>query len=177
MKTDKFIFFWGGTFSQWCPSPFTIDGVEYNCNEQYMMAKKALMFNDVEAYKNIMATRHPNEQKAFGRKVKGFDKDRWEKYCRKIVFDANYAKFTQNPEMKKELFDSGTREIVEASPEDKIWGIGLHESDKRCLDKSQWQGTNWLGEAIMEVREVLVNHFVDELYAEAKKRLKENVRK
>ena len=174
MTTDKFIFFWGGTYSQWCPSPFTIDGVEYNCTEQYMMAKKALLFNDVEAYKNIMSTRHPNEQKAYGRKVKGFNKDIWEAYCRKIVFDANYAKFTQNPEMKKELLASGKREIVEASPEDKIWGIGMHETHPDILDKSKWQGTNWLGEAVMEVREVLINDIVEDLYNEAKKRFREN---
>jgi ribA/ribD-fused uncharacterized protein len=155
MKTDKYIFFWGGTFSQWCPSKFVIDGVEYNCCEQYMMAKKALLFNDVESYNKIMETKGPKEQKALGRKVKNFDKDKWEAVCRDIVYDANYAKFTQNSVMKSELQRTGDREIVEASPEDKIWGIGMHESHPDILDKSKWQGTNWLGEAIMRVRETL----------------------
>jgi ribA/ribD-fused uncharacterized protein len=155
MTTDKFIFFWGGTYSQWCPSPFTIDGVEYNCTEQYMMAKKALLFKDNDAFLKIMSTRHPNEQKAHGRKVKGFDKDKWEAICHDVVYEANLAKFTQNPEMKAELIASGDREIVEASPEDKIWGIGMHETHPDILDKSKWKGTNWLGIAIMKVRKTI----------------------
>jgi ribA/ribD-fused uncharacterized protein len=155
MTTDKFIFFWGGTYSQWCPSTFTIDGVEYNCAEQYMMAKKALMFNDFDAYREIMLEKNPATQKAIGKTVRGFDKEKWEKYCLDIVTDGNYAKFTQNPEMKKELLGSGNREIVEASPEDRIWGIGLHESNPDVLDKSKWRGTNWLGIAIMRVRQRL----------------------
>jgi ribA/ribD-fused uncharacterized protein len=152
MKTDKYIFFWGGTFSQWCPSKFVIDNVEYNCCEQYMMAKKALLFEDIDSYNQIMATKSPKEQKAIGRKVKNFDKNKWEAVCREIVYEANYAKFSQNAVMKSELSRSGDREIVEASPEDKIWGIGMHESHPDILDKSKWQGTNWLGEAIMQVR-------------------------
>jgi len=153
MTTEKFIFFWGGTFSQWCPSPFTIDGVEYNCTEQYMMAKKALVFGDYEALNNIMNTDQPNEQKAYGRQIKGFNADIWNRVCRKIVYDANLAKFIQNPKMKLELLKSDDREIVEASPEDRIWGIGMDENHPDILDKSKWQGTNWLGEAIMQVRE------------------------
>ena len=153
MKTDKYVFFWGGTFSQWCPSEFTIDGVKYNCCEQYMMAKKALLFKDMDAYSEIMNTKGPKEQKAIGRRVKNFNKDKWEAVCREIVYEANYAKFTQNHIMKDELLLTGDREIVEASPEDKIWGIGMHESDPNILDKSKWKGTNWLGEAIMRVRD------------------------
>ena len=155
MITDKFIFFWGGTFSQWCPSYFEIDGIEYNCAEQYMMAKKALLFNDFDAYREIMLEEEPATQKAIGKTVRGFDKVKWEKYCHKYVYDANLAKFIQNPRMKKELLASGTKDIVEASPEDKIWGIGMHETHPDILDKSKWQGTNWLGEAIMKVRETL----------------------
>jgi adenine phosphoribosyltransferase len=122
-----------------------------------MMAKKAMLFNDVESYNMIMYADNPRDQKAFGRRVKGFDKDKWEAVCREYVYEGNYAKFTQNPKMCEELLSSGNLEIVEASPEDKIWGIGLHESDPRVHDKSQWQGTNWLGEAIMRVRTELNN--------------------
>lgn len=155
MTTDKFVFFWGGTFSQWCTSPFEIGGFQYNCCEQYMMAQKALFFDDFVIYNQIMETSYPAQQKALGRKVKGFDKEKWDSVCREIVYDANFAKFTQNPKMLTELMATGDREIVEASPEDKIWGIGLHENDERVHDKSKWQGTNWLGEAIMQVREKL----------------------
>jgi ribA/ribD-fused uncharacterized protein len=155
MAKKDFLFFWGGTFSQWCPSPIVIDGVNYNCTEQYMMAKKALMFSDYDAYREIMLEKQPALQKAMGKKVRGFDKVIWETYCRKIVYDANYAKFTQNKGMRDELMASGQIEIVEASPEDRIWGIGLHERDERAWDKSTWEGTNWLGEAIMSVRSTL----------------------
>src|SRR6478736_6248391 len=96
-KTDKYLFFWGGTFSQWCPSPFEIDGEKYNCCEQYMMAKKALLFGDVEAYKKIMNTKDPKAQKAIGRTVKNFDSDKWTKVCREYVYEGNLAKFKQNP--------------------------------------------------------------------------------
>lgn len=155
MVTDKYVFFWNGVFSQWYPAKFVIEEVEYNCCEQYMMAQKALLFNDLESHKMIMYSKSPDEQKGFGRRVKGFDKDKWEAVCRQVVFDANMAKFTQNPKMLEELMDTKQLEIVEASPYDKIWGIGLHETDSKALDKSQWQGTNWLGEAIMSVREKL----------------------
>lgn len=152
MVKNNFLFFWGGTYSQWCPSRFTIDGVEYNCTEQYMMAKKALMFNDFDAYREIMLEKQPAIQKAIGKKVRGFDKEKWEKYCRKIVYDGNFAKFSQNKDMKLELMETNDLEIVEASPEDRIWGIGLHETNPLAWDKATWQGTNWLGEAIMKVR-------------------------
>jgi ribA/ribD-fused uncharacterized protein len=158
---NKFIFFWGGIYSQWQPSEFVIDGVNYNCCEQYMMAKKALLFNDTFQYDRIMDSSDPSFQKSCGKLVKNFDKVIWENVCRDIVYDANYAKFTQNPEFGKELRGTSDIEIVEASPEDKIWGIGLHESDPRVWDKSKWLGTNWLGEAIMKVRTKLNDEYTE----------------
>jgi ribA/ribD-fused uncharacterized protein len=155
MVKGNFLFFWDGPFSQWYPSKFTIDGREYNCCEQYMMAKKALTFKDMEAYEEIMASSSPKEQKAIGRRVKNFNTEVWSVISREVVYQANYAKFTQNPQMKEELMSTGDLEIVEASPQDKIWGISLHETDPRALDKTQWQGTNWLGIEIMRVREEL----------------------
>ena len=155
MAKQDFIFFWNGIFSQWHPSSFTIDGVGYNCCEQYMMAKKALVFKDMEAYEAIMASKSPKEQKEIGRRVKNFNADVWAVFSRDIVYQANYAKFTQNPAMRDELMATGNLEIVEASPYDKIWGIGLHETDERAWDKSTWLGTNWLGIEIMKVRETL----------------------
>lgn len=158
MAKEDFIFFWGGTFSQWCPSVFTIDGVDYNCSEQYMMAKKALLFGDTDAYREIMLEDEPATQKAIGRTVRGFNKEKWEQYCQKFVYDANLAKFKQNPRMLKELLATDySKKIVEASPEDKIWGIGLRDSDSRALDESTWLGTNWLGIAIMKVRSTILN--------------------
>ena len=156
MAKSDFVLFWGGTYSQWCPSVFVIDGVEYNTAEQYMMAKKALLFGDYDSLREIMVEKSPALQKAMGKKVKGFNKVKWETYCRDYVYDANYAKFTQNPKMLKELMATGDKEIVEASPEDTIWGIGLHETNPLAWDKATWKGTNWLGEAIMRVRAKLL---------------------
>ena len=161
MITDKYVFFWNGVCSQWHASEFEIDGKKYTCAEQYMMYKKALLFEDEEVANAIMRTNSPKEQKALGRKVRGFDKDKWEEVCREYVYEANYAKFTQNPFMLEELKTYGDREIVESSPEDSIWGIGMHETHPDILDKSKWQGKNWLGQAIMRVRDELLTENVN----------------
>ena len=153
--TDKGVYFWSGIYSQWNKSDFTVDGQKFTTAEQYMMYKKALLFEDEEVANAIMRTNNPREQKALGRKVRGFDTDVWNSVCREYVYEANYAKFTQDESLLKELMETGDREIVEASPKDRIWGIGLHYDDERVHDKSQWQGKNWLGEAIMRVRKEL----------------------
>lgn len=152
---SQFTFFWGGFMSQWALSPFVIDGVRYNCCEQYMMAQKAKLFHDGPAYHEIMKSENPARQKRLGRLVKNFNKDLWESVARDVVYRANYAKFTQDIRMYNDLMATGDTEIVEASAEDTIWGIGLAEYDSRSRDKSQWLGTNWLGIAIQEVRERL----------------------
>lgn len=152
---DNFEFFWNGPLSQWYISNFVVNGYAYSSCEQYMMAQKAILFNDMVAIVKIMATHIPRDIKELGRQVEGFDKDKWESICRKVVFDGNYAKFSQNKELKEYLLSTGDREIVEASPYDTIWGIGLGEDDERRFDKSQWQGTNWLGIELMNVRETL----------------------
>ena len=119
---------------------------------------KALTFNDQENYEAIMATTSPREQKEFGRNVKNFNTDKWNEVCREYVYQGNLAKFTQNPSLKLELLKTEDREIVEASPYDKIWGIGMDVSHRNIEDKSKWLGKNWLGEAIMRVRETLNNN-------------------
>jgi ribA/ribD-fused uncharacterized protein len=124
------------------------------------MYKKALLFEDEDVANAIMRTNNPREQKALGRKVRNFNTDKWNESCREYVYEANYAKFTQNPEMLEELMKTDDKLIVEASPKDVIWGIGLHYTDDRIHDKTQWQGKNWLGEAIMRVREQLVTEKV-----------------
>lgn len=157
LSTDNFVFFWNGIYSQWHPSKFVIAGIEYNCCEQYMMAMKALTFNDQESYDMIMYADNPRDQKAFGRRVKGFDTETWNEVCREFVYQGNLAKFTQNLKFKDELLKTGDKEIVEASPYDAIWGIGMGVEDPNIMDKSKWKGTNWLGEAIIRVRETINN--------------------
>jgi ribA/ribD-fused uncharacterized protein len=159
--TDKFVLFYGGPFSQWYPHRMVVEGTSYSCAEQYMMAMKAFFFGDSETYDKIMATSKPWEQKALGRLVKGFDVAKWSSVSREYVYRANKAKFS-DPRLKHILLETGDREIVEASPTDKIWGIGLDENDPAALDKKQWQGLNWLGECIMRVREELFKELMEE---------------
>lgn len=156
ITTDTMVLFWGEEFSQWHDSEIIIKGVTYSCAEQFMMAMKAAFFCDFETQEKIMKTLEPSRQKSLGRTVKNFNVEEWSKVSRKFVYAANYAKFTQHPDLYKILMATGNKEIVEASPYDRIWGIGLGANDPRAQDKSQWQGLNWLGECIMKVREDLI---------------------
>lgn len=148
-------FFYGGIFSQFFPCTFTEMGVFYNCAEQYMMAQKALLFDDIKTYDKIMSLANPYKIKALGRLVKNFNQEIWDKHKEDIVFNGNLLKFSQNKKLCKQLLATGDKEIVEASPTDTIWGIGLAETDPDIYDKSKWRGTNLLGKAIMKVRDVL----------------------
>ena len=156
--TDKYVLFWGGIYSQWYRADIIIDGMEFNCNEQYMMYKKAMLFGDDANATRIMETLSPKEQKGFGRKVTNFNVDAWNAVCKDIVFSANFAKFTQHADLYSAITDKKliNLEFVEASAEDDIWGIGLDENDTRAYDSSTWIGTNWLGEAITKVRDGLI---------------------
>lgn len=150
--TEEFHFFWKGPLSQWFKRNFIVDGVKYNCAEQYMMACKALLFKDDIALKKIMEATNPYDQKAYGRNVEFFEVSTWEIEAREYVFKGNYAKFTQNEDLKGILLSTGNKTLVEASPYDKIWGIGVTEDDARALDRSKWPGRNWLGEVLTNVR-------------------------
>lgn len=161
---EEFTFFWNGPFSQWEPSGFEIDGVEYNCAEQYMMAEKARLFGDAEMLNNIMESDNPKMQKKYGRMVDGFDPNVWyedEENGRprawNIVWRGNMAKFSQNPHLLEELLETDGTTLVEASPYDKIWGIGLRASDPAAPNRESWPGENWLGEIITQVRSFLQN--------------------
>lgn len=157
MKTDKYVFFYGGPFSQWYPSTFVVDGNKYVTAEQYMMAMKAEYFGDEAIKAKILATSDPSEQKALGRQVANFDSEAWNAVSRGYVYKGNMAKFTQNKNLLSELMATGDRELVEASPYDRIWGVGLKSSDHAIHDKANWRGTNWLGETITKVRNDLLN--------------------
>ena len=154
-ETDAFLFFWRGWPSQWQRARFVVDGVEYNCCEQYMMAEKARVFDDADALAAILATGAPREQQAIGRTVRGFEVEVWHSVCRGIVYAGNLARFGQDAAAGAMLLATGDKTMVEASPTDRIWGIGLAQDDPRALDPTQWRGTNWLGVALMHVRQTL----------------------
>lgn len=154
--SEKFTLFWSGPFSQWHPSTFKIDGVTYNCAEQYMMAEKARLFSDKSTEAKIMSTSDPDSQKRFGREVRGFNVGRWDAVAQDIVYRASKAKFTQNADLKTILLATVGTTLVEASPHDTIWGIGLRKEDPRALDRTKWYGTNWLGEALTKARDEIL---------------------
>ena len=155
MKYDKLKLFWKSKLSQWHICFFIVDGITYNCGEQYMMAEKARLFNDGETRDKILASSDPKEQKALGRKVKNFSQEIWDRNARNIVHKGNMERFQQNKYLRDLLFDTAGHLLVEASPYDPVWGIGLNAKDPRALDPKQWKGKNWLGEILTNVRDML----------------------
>lgn len=151
--TDKYVLFWGSELSNWYDCKLTYNGMHFFNSEQAFMWKKAVTFDDTESAIKIAHTASPSEAKKLGRKVKNFDAQKWSEVSYQIMVEVNFAKYQQNPRLKATLLSTGDKTIVEASPYDVIWGIGLHWEDDRCLDESQWRGQNLLGKALMEVRE------------------------
>lgn len=159
----KYLFFWGhqperdggigkGCLSQWWPCTFEVDGRSFASAEHYMMWRKALLFGDTAVAARVLTARTPAEAKSLGRQVSGFADEVWDAQRLPIVVEGNLAKFGQDPALRSYLLGTGSRVLVEASPQDRVWGIGLVASDPRASDPSQWLGLNLLGEALMEVR-------------------------
>jgi ribA/ribD-fused uncharacterized protein len=156
--TGPFTFFFteASPFSQWFPCRFTVENIAFNCAEQSMMYGKALLFGDAKVAAEILAADHPRQHKALGRKVAGYDEATWRAHRERIVKDGNRAKFTQNAELLSLLLGTAGTTLVEASPYDRIWGIGLAESDPKALDPTKWRGQNLLGKVLDELREELL---------------------
>lgn len=155
MTGERFTFFLDGPFSQWMESPFDLDSQRYVCAEQWMMAEKARLFGDKPARAAILNTPHPDEHKALGRTITPFDDAVWRAHAQAIVHRGNRAKFLQNPELLEQLRVTRGTTLVEASPFDRLWGIGLLASDPRAQNRATWRGLNWLGEVLTAVREEL----------------------
>ena len=163
-ESIKYLFFWGhqpnadGTigktcFSQWWESSFTVDGEVYNTAEHWMMAKKAILFEDMAAYKRVLLAKTPAEAKKIGREVNNFDPAIWETHKFELVKQGNIHKFEQHPNLRTFLLQSQNRVLVEASPRDTIWGIGMGASNPEVENPHKWRGENLLGFALMEVRD------------------------
>ncbi len=159
----KFIHFWSHRpkkrdsvgkhcFSQWYPSPFKIDNIVYHTAESYMMAEKARLFGDTEALGEIIRAEDPGKAKHLGRTIENFSENLWKEKRFDIVVAGNMAKFSQNSELGEFLLNTGSRVLVEASPRDRIWGIGLAEDDPGAGNPNLWKGLNLLGFGLMEVR-------------------------
>lgn len=165
----EFLFFWGhrparggavgrSCLSQWFAGyGFTVGGVRYRTAEHWMMARKARLFGDEDAFARIVACEDPGEAKALGRRIRGFDEGVWAAHRFEIVAAGGAAKFGQHPPLREFLLGTGSRVLVEASPVDRVWGIGLAAGDPRAADPGRWQGLNLLGFALMEARSRLAD--------------------
>lgn len=162
-----YLFFWGHQpsrdgsiiktcMSQWWPAPFTENGVIYKTAEHYMMAHKALLFGDEEIAARIVAKDSPKDVKDLGRQVRNFDPEKWDKHKYEIVRQGNLLKFSQNEALKQFLIQTTNKVLVEASPVDPVWGIGLAEDHENANNPAKWRGENLLGFALMEVRDNLL---------------------
>lgn len=163
---NEFLFFWGHQpardgaiiktcMSQWWPAEFSENGHNYKTAEHYMMAGKALLFGDNETFERILQKTSPKDVKDLGRQVQHFDPQVWEEHKFQIVRQGNLLKFTQNEPLKQFLIQTKNKVLVEASPVDPVWGIGLAEDHANALNPAAWRGENLLGFALMEVRDVL----------------------
>lgn len=164
----KFLYFWGHTkkhgqdagnfcFSQWFESSFIVNGLTYKTTEHWMMAQKALLFDNKEIFEKIVNCDKPGEVKELGRQVIGFDENTWSENRFEIVRLGNIHKFNQNQNLGEYLLKTGNRILVEASPVDTIWGIGLTKDSNEIEDIYAWRGLNLLGFALMETRDFLNN--------------------
>lgn len=167
-RKQKYLFFWGhqnlrsgeigqGCLSQWWSANFEIDGFKYFSAEHYMMAEKARLFNDKTNLDKIINSKSPAQAKQFGREVLGFNEELWCENRFQIVVKGNLAKFEQNTELMQFLLSTKNRILVEASPVDNIWGIGLAKDNEHVQNPLKWKGLNLLGFALMEVRDILFN--------------------
>ncbi|MET7740748.1 NADAR family protein [Streptomyces sp. NPDC005385] len=162
----KYLPFWGhrpradgqvgsSCLSQWWPSPSVTEGVAYATAEHWMMAAKARLFGDAEAERRAVEAASPALAKKAGRLVRGFDDAVWERERFGIVVEGSVHKFAAHADLREFLLGTGDRVLVEASPLDRVWGIGLAATDEGASDPRRWRGGNLLGFALMEARERL----------------------
>jgi len=158
----EYLFFWRhqtkseeiskACLSQWYKADFIIKGQVYLTAEHFMMASKARLFGDLDKEKEILKMSDPYAVQQLGREIMGFDEKIWEKHRFNIVVKGNFEKFKQNPKLKKYLLSTENKVLVETSPYDKIWGVGLNENNPNIYNPYMWRGLNLLGFALMEVR-------------------------
>ena len=154
---DKHVAFWGSAFSNFYPCSFTEGGKVWKNSEQCFMAKKAEYFKDMEILEEILKAETPEKAKKLGRKVKNFDAEKWSKVCFDKMYDAVYAKFSQNNDLKEFLLSSDfeSKGFVEGSPFDAIWGVKMDWRNPDIDNEENWQGQNLLGKVLNKVREDL----------------------
>ncbi|MEM7152729.1 MAG: NADAR family protein [Myxococcota bacterium] len=164
----KYVLFWGHTgkpghdvgpwvFSQWFHAPFEHEGCSYPTAEHWMMAGKARLFDDDKALAAILAASSPAEAKHLGRTVRRFDEATWVAKRFELVVEGNVLKFSSSETLRKYLLGTKNRVLVEASPADRIWGVGFAADHANATRPDQWRGLNLLGFALMQARARLLD--------------------
>ena len=141
--------------SQWYPATFATEGQRFRTAEHYMMWSKALAFGDYDTAELVLASDHPRAAKALGRRVANLHEPTWEALRFDVVVRANLAKFAQHETLRAWLISTAPALLVEASPSDRVWGIGLDEADPDARRPERWRGQNLLGLALCRVRDLL----------------------
>lgn len=158
------MFFWrpqepNGVLSNWyAAAPFVDDEQRAFAHaEQYLMWRKARLFGDEETAAALLCESDPKQCKTLGRQVRGFDEARWTEASPQIMLDGLLLKFRQNPMLNEILLFTGTAVLVEASPHDAVWGIGLDAKHAAITTPALWPGENRLGRALMACRTLLMS--------------------
>jgi len=168
--TDTHIYFFSvaDVFSNFYPAPFLyrkkVNDIltgeitqEYlfNNSEQAYMFEKCMFFNQLELAEKCINEIDPKKVKNIGRSIPNFDAEKWDKISFGVMYNVCLHKYTFNKEAHKTLVDSGDRTLVEASPYDNKWGVGISASDDQILFEENWTGENRLGKVLMKTREKL----------------------
>ena len=143
--------------------PVTINGQSYTCNEQFIQSQKAELFHDNNAYADIMNATDPRDMKRRGKQIRNYNDVKWKENAIGIIEACVRAKVYQHEKVKNYLLGMGDRVIGEGSP-DPFWGVGLHISDPKILNRSEWTGTNVMGRTLMTVRSEIkmISNILDE---------------
>ena len=152
-----------GYLSNWYLSPFQVDGIDFSSMEQFMMYRKAVVFQDTDIAAQILATEDVVHIKSLGRRVSGYDDHYWNGIRQIVVYEGLFAKFSQNEELRQLLLATKDAILVECAVKDRIWGIGLSMDNPDRFDKSKWSGKNLLGYALMMVRDRLQPKFKEHI--------------
>lgn len=176
MTEQKYLYFWGHTgkegkvgkecLSQWYPRPFKVNGLEFKTAEHWMMFWKAMLFHDASTALLILEAETPKEAKDLGKTVKGFDPVIWDAHKIEIVTNGNIEKFKAHPDLMEYLLSTGDSILVEASPDDTIWGIGMTQDNPLARDPKTWKGKNLLGKCLTNVKLSFSARFKEKRLAE-----------